>query len=381
VPVIFLKLTFVMGKISAPQIFRTLTAKNKARRNSRIKGIVLHDTAGSGTHNDTRYLANPGDGRGVSVDFTVERDGSIWQLNPDLPKYCCFHAGRRTKFKGLLDGAVNHATIGIEIVQKADLALKPLYPEAQVQAVAHLCAWLCGEYGLEKADITTHRQIIRDGSRSDPRQFPFEGISGLWERFHRIKNNFTPPRPCLDHSDSEPDDDEVDTAIENIKLAPVSADSPVNSPAVEHSADHSLPSERPQPAQQAAVLSNTELPAQGPVEQTGQNGEPKKADAPAKEGSVKNATGMTIAGIAVPAFLAAFIRVAQDAITQGFVDARQVGDAAIAVLTQNQRFVWYCILAIIGLMAVKKAFKQVTFLFQMWIKARPDLHDVEIKPQ
>lgn len=52
-----------------------------------ILGIVLHDTAVTGTQNDTLYLQNPTDGLKVSVDFTVERDGSIWKLNPPFGGY------------------------------------------------------------------------------------------------------------------------------------------------------------------------------------------------------------------------------------------------------------------------------------------------------
>jgi N-acetylmuramoyl-L-alanine amidase CwlA len=147
---------------------------------TKIQGVVLHDTAGSGTHNDTLYLANPGDGRKVSVDFTVERDGSIWKLNPDLAKFHCSHAGRRTKFKNLVNNQVNRGTIGIEICQKANLSLSPTYPPAQVKSVAELCAWLAEKFNLATCDITTHRNIITDGSRSDPRQFPFEGPGGFW---------------------------------------------------------------------------------------------------------------------------------------------------------------------------------------------------------
>lgn len=151
-----------------------------------IDGIVLHDTAGSGTHRDTIYLRDsPEKNRHVSVDFTAERDGSLWKLNPDLKKYACAHAGRATKFKGKVNGSVTRSTIGIEICQHVKLALKPLYPLEQVRAVAHLCAWLCQEFKLTYADITTHRQIITDGSRSDPRQFPFTGEKGFdyffWE--------------------------------------------------------------------------------------------------------------------------------------------------------------------------------------------------------
>jgi N-acetyl-anhydromuramyl-L-alanine amidase AmpD len=148
-----------------------------------VTGIVLHDTAGTGTHNDTLYLANPSDGRKVCCDFTVERDGSIWKLNPDLDKFYTPHAGRKTKFKGLTNNAVTRATIGIEICQKVKMTLQPLYPQPQVKAVADLCAWLVGKYRLTTSDITTHRGVVTDGSRADPRQFPFDGPNGFWQLY------------------------------------------------------------------------------------------------------------------------------------------------------------------------------------------------------
>jgi N-acetyl-anhydromuramyl-L-alanine amidase AmpD len=139
-----------------------------------------HDTAGSGKHGDTLYLSNSTDGRKVSVDFTVERDGAIWNLNPGLTVKCCNHAERHTAWNGLKNGQINQASVGIEIVQKVDLSLKPLYPEAQVQSVAKLCAWLVSNFNLKPAEIVTHRQIITNGSRSDPRKFPFDGDQGFW---------------------------------------------------------------------------------------------------------------------------------------------------------------------------------------------------------
>ena len=36
-----------------------LKAKNLNTRSTPVLGIVLHDTAGAGTHNDTLYLSNP----------------------------------------------------------------------------------------------------------------------------------------------------------------------------------------------------------------------------------------------------------------------------------------------------------------------------------
>ncbi len=162
-------------KLKDLSIERSLDAKHLGAR-TKIVGVILHDTAGSGTHNDTRYLANPSDGRTVSVDFTVERDGSIWQLNPSLKKFATFHAGRATKFKGLVNKQVTLGTVGIEIAQKADLSLNPTYPVAQVRSVAQLCAALCGEFGLVAADISTHAAVITDGSRTDPRKFDFDAF-------------------------------------------------------------------------------------------------------------------------------------------------------------------------------------------------------------
>jgi N-acetyl-anhydromuramyl-L-alanine amidase AmpD len=164
-------------------IFNNLTAKYLKSNRKGILGIVLHDTAGNGTHNDTIYLSNPTDGRVVSVDFTVERDGSIWKLNPDLQKFHTHHAGRNTQWRNYKNQEVNQVTIGIEIVQKNNLSLSPTYPQAQIDAVAHLCAWLSQTYNIGNAEITTHRQIITDGSRSDPRKFPFEGENGFWQKY------------------------------------------------------------------------------------------------------------------------------------------------------------------------------------------------------
>jgi N-acetyl-anhydromuramyl-L-alanine amidase AmpD len=160
-------------------IRRDFTAVNKRSGSRQVVGIVLHDTAGSGTMNDVRFLASDND-RGVSVDFCINRQGEIFQLSPDLQRTTMFHAGRSTKFRGLVNAAVNRGTIGIEIVQKADLSLSPLYPEAQVRSVAELCAHLCGEFGLTRGDITTHARIITDASRSDPRQFPFTKFDDIF---------------------------------------------------------------------------------------------------------------------------------------------------------------------------------------------------------
>lgn len=154
---------------------KTFKAKNTGKRAKPVQFIVLHDTAGNGGLGDVKYLANDPERRGVSVDFCIPKDGTIYQLNHDLRGRCTFHAGRRTRFRGHVNGGVNQSSIGIEIGQKANMqGLNPAYPPDQIMAVAQVCSYLCKEFDLTKLDITTHAKIITDGSRSDPRNFPWD---------------------------------------------------------------------------------------------------------------------------------------------------------------------------------------------------------------
>lgn len=155
-----------------------------------VGGVCLHDTAGSGTHSDTLYLAGPGDGRVVSVDYTVERDGAVYELNPDIVNKCTFHAGRATQWKAagrvFRNHAVTQVLIGIELVQRAAIAQSsPVWPAEQIRSAAQLCFGLCRRFNLTKEQVTTHAQIITDGSRSDPRQFPFDSF---WFYFNQYGN-------------------------------------------------------------------------------------------------------------------------------------------------------------------------------------------------
>lgn len=169
-------------------------AKNlNTRRGIKPSFIVLHDTAGSGELGDVKYLANDPEGHGVSVDFVVPKSGEVYQLNPDLKKYYTNHAGRSTRFNDFRNRDVNLHSVGIEIAQKArlDSIVGELYPDVQVRAVADLCSNLCTLFNLTRNDITTHANIITDGSRSDPRKFP-------WDNFWRY---FTNHNTGIDRSD------------------------------------------------------------------------------------------------------------------------------------------------------------------------------------
>jgi hypothetical protein len=102
--------------------------------------------------------------------------------------------------------------------------------------------------------------------------------------------------------------------------------------------------------------------------------------APEKDGATDKAATMTIAGIAVPAFLVALVRFVQDSINQGFLDARQVGDVVVNLITNNLKFVFILIALIIVILIIKKIFKQLSYMLQMYLTARPDFHNPKIIP-
>lgn len=355
--------------INQPKIDRSLTAKNVSERRGKIRFIVLHDTAGSGLHNDTRYLANPGDGRIVSVDFTVERDGSIWQLNPDLSKYCTFHAGRNTRFRGITNGACNHTSIGIEIVQKADLSLSPIYPDEQIQAAAALCAWLCEKFGLEKDDITTHRQIITDGSRTDPRKFPFEGEHGFWAHFHRANGTKQPAALCS-HGDEDLNGDGIPDILQRPSVAPANAPKPVNAPKIDIMTAP-LP---PSPSIPRSDLPSGFAPADPPMPR-----ETKETPAPASTGITDWFKKRWAWLVGAPTTAATFFSGAKDLWTSGHVTGETVS-VGVEVFKFCFPYVIYALIAFLIYRAIKEVGRQAAFLLQIWANSQPNLNDIVIVP-
>lgn len=136
-----------------------------------------------------------------------------------------------------------------------------------------------------------------------------------------------------------------------------------------------------QPLNKNTALNELAAPEQAAAAKAAASEEPKTVDAPRKENSTKQAAQMTVAGIAVPAFLVVAVQAIRDLISQGFISAQQIGDIAIQFVRENTRYVFVLIAVIIFGMMLKKAYRQITLWFQMWIAGRKDMHDVVVKPQ
>lgn len=108
--------------------------------------------------------------------------------------------------------------------------------------------------------------------------------------------------------------------------------------------------------------------------------ENKTMDAPVKDGATSATAKVTIAGIVIPPIIVSIIKAVQDLVSQGYIDSKQVGDTVLKLIIDNQKYVFMLIVAIIGLLIVKKLAHLVVYLFEMYINARPDWHNIQIVP-
>lgn len=108
--------------------------------------------------------------------------------------------------------------------------------------------------------------------------------------------------------------------------------------------------------------------------------EDKVIEAPPKDGATSTTTKTAILGVTVPAGVYAIFEAAKSAVRDGYIDMKEVFSSVLELIRNNIKYVSILAGLIVAVVIVKKIFKQATFLLQMYIAARPDLHDVTVKP-
>lgn len=154
--------------------WRELVTRNTSPRVKPLTWIILHHSGGREPGDLATLLGQTK--RKVSADFYINREGAVYKLNPQLSQRYTWHAGK-SLWNGVWD--VNRYSVGIEMEHHPD---RDAWPEAQVEACAHLCAWLVRRYklGLEDVPIQSHRAVAWPrGRKTDPRNFPWGSLSTL----------------------------------------------------------------------------------------------------------------------------------------------------------------------------------------------------------
>lgn len=170
---------------------KQVTKKNK---------IVVHGTASGTSKGSIDWLNGPA-GKGVSVHFVIDRDGTIYRLFPQ--QYFAYHAGGNFR-------NVSKTSFGIQIVNWINLTKKngqyytwtnkkidakqvittnmwrgsshfQSITQAQHKSLQYLLSYLCQKYSIPK-------KLYRD---YDVKSVNFEGIM-FHSTFHPQKMDFEP---------------------------------------------------------------------------------------------------------------------------------------------------------------------------------------------
>jgi len=108
--------------------------------------------------------------------------------------------------------------------------------------------------------------------------------------------------------------------------------------------------------------------------------ENKDLNAPAKDGATATTTKTAILGITVPPTIYAILKGIQEWIEKGFIDVKEVLGVILDLIRNNIKYIPILAGLIVVVLVVKKIFKQATFMLEMYIAARPDLHNVKVVP-
>lgn len=125
--------------------------------------IILHGTGknpSATAEAELNYLRRPG--IGVSYHYYVTKSGEVHQLVPDNER--AWHAGS-SAWSDYRD--LNDWSIGVAF--ESSNGVNEEYPEAQQDAAFHLVRNLMNNYGIEAANVLTHREVsVPVGRKVDP---------------------------------------------------------------------------------------------------------------------------------------------------------------------------------------------------------------------
>lgn len=154
-----------------PRLHETsfVAARHVSNRSAsaRIDEIILHDTASSRNRrweDAVDYMANPGDGRPVSIHYFVGKtSGQIVSMVPEAKRANHTKAGNH-----------NDHSIGIELFRRKGET--PYYTDWQYETIAQLVYDIMLRHGIGFDAIYGHGQL--QSNRQDPENFD-------WSRFEQ----------------------------------------------------------------------------------------------------------------------------------------------------------------------------------------------------
>ncbi len=136
----------------------------------KIDTVVLHDTSSGRPFDEAlRYLADPKDGRSVSIHYLIGREfGQFYGMVPEEKR--ANHAGSEIPSR-----SYNNRSIGIELYKLA--SDRGDFTSYQYNVVSQLVYDIMRRRGIPRSSVISHASIA--ASRQDPRGFD-------WAFFDRL---------------------------------------------------------------------------------------------------------------------------------------------------------------------------------------------------
>ena len=142
-----------------------------------LDAIIIHYTDMPSADEALAWLTNPTSC--VSAHYLIDESGKIYQLVPDEKR--AWHAGE-SFWQDCMD--MNSCSLGIELANPGHSHGYQAFPEAQIDALMHLCEQLSARWDISSSRILGHSDIAPRRKQDPGHLFPWETLAregfGLW---------------------------------------------------------------------------------------------------------------------------------------------------------------------------------------------------------
>ncbi|HEX3100639.1 MAG TPA: hypothetical protein VHQ01_02545, partial [Pyrinomonadaceae bacterium] len=101
-------------------------------------------------------------------------------------------------------------------------------------------------------------------------------------------------------------------------------------------------------------------------------------NAPAAMGTTATGAKITVLGITVPTFLVVAAQTVGGWIRDGYIDGKAIADTVLSMITANTKYIMLLLVALMGLLAVKKILRELVFLVTVISHMFPTLNNVTV---
>jgi hypothetical protein len=150
-------------------------------------------------------------------------------------------------------------------------------------------------------------------------------------------------------------------------------------PTAGNAASETSPTDEPTETATSPTIQNADT-----IVNTGDVGTPTPAptevtlNAPQGMGSVQSATKVTVLGITVPPFILVVVETIKGWISDGFLDAKEIGNAVVSLIKGNSKYILIAVGLVVVVIIIKKITRELIFLVTVITHAIPGWNSITV---